>query len=396
MAYRKFRANKLFTGHKFLDNDAVLVTDENGSVQEIVSLEAAGDAVESFNGILCPGFINTHCHLELSHMKGMIPPKSGMISFLLSVMKHRDIDKEIVLQAMAEAESAMLDKGIVAVGDICNTTDTLALKKQGNLLYHNFIEALGFVGALADQRFEIAHKVFLQFASLYNIPAESNSIVPHSPYSVSAELFQKIVDFPGNHLLTIHNQESEEENEFFRDGSGDFLRLYKSMGIDISFHKGNKKTSLQNFANRFYRNQSLILVHNVHTNKEDLEYIDLYSAIKENLYFCLCPNANLYINERLPDLEMLVKYSSNIVIGTDSLASNHQLDILEELKTLQKEYPSIETVELLKWATINGANALQLSDVLGSFEPGKQPGIVLIRNADEDTLLKNADSLRVL
>ena len=396
MAYRKFRANKLFTGHEFLGNDSVLVTDENGTVKEIVSHDAAGDAVESFSGILCPGFINAHCHLELSHMKGVIPPGSGMINFLLSVMKQRDIDKELVLQAIAEAESAMLDKGIVAVGDICNTTDTLALKKQGNLLYHNFIEAMGFVGSLADQRFETAHKVFLQFASLYNIPAESNSIVPHSPYSVSSELFQKIIDFPGNHLLTIHNQESEEENDFFRDGSGDFLRLYKSMGIDVSFHQGNKKTSLQNFVNRFYRNQTIILVHNVHTTKQDLQHIDLHSSLKENLYFCLCPNANLYINERLPDLEMLVKYSSNIVIGTDSLASNYQLDILEELKTLQEVNPLIETVELLKWATLNGAMALQLSDVLGSFEPGKQPGIVLIRNADENSLPKNADSLRVL
>lgn len=396
MAYRKFRANKLFTGHEFLDNEAVLVTDENGVVKEIVSPGAAGEAIESFKGILCPGFINAHCHLELSHMKGIIPPKTGMISFLLSVMQHRDTDKEIVLQAIADAESLMLDKGIVAVGDICNTTDTLALKKQGNLLYHNFIEAMGFVAASADQRFEAAHKIFMQFASLYNIPAESNSIVPHSPYSVSAELFKKIMDFPGNHLLTIHNQESEEENEFFRDGSGDFLRLYKSMGIDISFHQGNRKTSLQNFVNRFYRNQTLILVHNVHTNQEDLEYINMHSAVKENLYFCLCPNANLYINDRLPDVKMLLKYSSGIVIGTDSLASNHQLDILEELKTIQKEYPSIETAELLKWATINGAVALQLSDVLGSFDPGKQPGIVLIRNTDEKGGLKNAESVRIL
>ena len=104
------------------------------------------------------------------------------------------------------------------------------------------------------------------------------------------------------------------------------------------------------------------------------------------LFFCLCPNANLYISGLLPDPDLLLRYNSVIVVGTDSLASNHQLCILEELKTLQRQFPSVATATLLQWATLNGARALQLDGVLGSFEPGKQPGVVLIEHAEEGRL----------
>ena len=97
------------------------------------------------------------------------------------------------------------------------------------------------------------------------------------------------------------------------------------------------------------------------------------------MYFCLCPNANEYIGNPLPNVDLLRKYDAAIVVGTDSLASNHQLSILAELQTLRNHYPHIEIIELLQWATLNGARALELDDAIGSFEAGKKPGVLVIK-----------------
>jgi len=337
MDYRKFKADNLFTGHEMLSDDFILITTKDGTVENILPWAEAGENIEIFEGIISPGFINCHCHLELSHMKSIIPEKTGMIDFLLSVIKQRNFSPEIIQEAINNAEEQMSQNGIVGVGDICNTADTLVQKKQGNLYYHNFIEATGFVEASATARFESSVDVFKQFAQQYSLPIESNSIVPHAPYSVSKKLFELITNFPGNHLLTIHNQESDAENEFLKSGAGDFLRLYQSLGIDISFFQPPKKRSLESYLPYFKKNQSLILVHNVFTNQQDFETLtdDRWQMADKintaNLHFCLCPNANEYISGKLPDLDLLLKNNCSIVIGTDSLASNHHLNILEEL-----------------------------------------------------------------
>jgi aminodeoxyfutalosine deaminase len=378
MNYRKFKAEHLFTGQEWLSDDSVLITSPEGEIIDIVPVAGAGEDIANFSGILSPGFVNCHCHLELSHMKGLIPEKTGMIDFLVRVIQQRGFEADSIKKGIEDAENSMLQNGIVAVGDICNTANTVEQKKAGRLLYHNFIETMGFVESTAAQRFEAARTVYDQFARLYRTPAESNSIVPHAPYSVSPALFQKITHFPGNNLLTIHSQESAVEREFIEKGTGDFHRLYEALHIDISFYKPRSARSLKTYLSHFLPNQSLILVHNVTTNKGDLDYIASGELSIGNLFFCICPNANIYIGNPLPNIELLRQYQAAITVGTDSLASNNQLSILAELQTIRRHFPQIETKELLQWATLNGARALQLNDVIGSFEPGKKPGVIVI------------------
>jgi aminodeoxyfutalosine deaminase len=378
MNYRKFQADHLFTGQEWLSGDSVLITSPEGEIIDIVPVAAAGEDIATFSGILSPGFVNCHCHLELSHMKGLISEKTGMIDFLVRVIQQRGFEADIIKKAIEEAENSMVQNGIVAVGDICNTANTVEQKKAGRLLYHNFIETMGFIESTAAQRFEASRTVYEQFARLYRTPAESNSIVPHAPYSVSPALFQMITRFPGNHLLTIHSQESAAEREFIEKGTGDFHRLYAALHIDISFYKPRSAHSLKTYLSHFLPNQSLILVHNVTTNNEDLDYIATGELPIANLFFCVCPNANTYIGNSLPNIDLLRQYKAAITIGTDSLASNNQLSILAELQAIRRHYPQIETKELLQWATWNGARALQLDEVIGSFEPGKKPGVLVV------------------
>jgi len=371
------------------ESDSVLITKDDGTVQDVVPAAVAGEDVVYMTGLLCPGFVNSHCHLELSHMRGVIPEGTGLVDFLGAVIRRRGMGADGpeggIASAIAAAEQEMLDGGIVAVGDICNTADTLGQKGLGRLHYHNFIETIGFVEQGAAARFEQSKAIYDRFGG-------GRSLVPHAPYSVSAALFSLIADLAGNRLLTMHNQESEEENAFFLSGKGDFLRLYAMLGVDVSFFHGTGKRSLGSCLPYFHEGQSMILVHNVATEAGDLE-------IEEGgpeLYFCLCPNANLYIGGQLPDVELLDRRGCRIVVGTDSLASNHRLSVLEELKTLQRAFPRLDAARLLGWATLNGARALQMEELLGSFSTGKKPGVVLLTGLEDQRLASGTTARRII
>ena len=399
--YRKFTSPYIFTGYNLLPEGHVLITDGKGVIADIVSVNEAGDGIEYLEGILSPGFINAHCHLELSHLKGRIPEKIGLVEFVFKIITERYFAEAEILSAIEIAEAEMLQNGIVAVGDICNTIDTITQKTKQQLYYHNFIEVTGFVPAGAQTRFDAALETYHHFSKVAQPPTTNHqtttSIVPHAPYSVSPELFQLINTHSGNNLLTIHNQETIAEEQFFRERSGDFLKLYEKLNVDISFFKASGKSSLQSWWPNFNKGQSIILVHDVTTTIADIEFIHRPTTNHQPpTYFCLCPNANLYITNQLPDVNMLINEQCNIILGTDSLASNHQLSILEEMKTLQQHYSTISIETMLQWATSNGAKALQMDDTLGSFEKGKKPGIVLIEGILNTQLTTYSSSKKVL
>lgn len=373
--YRKIKADQLFNGREFLPEDAVLIMTSNGIVEDIVKLEDAGDDVEYQKGILSPGFINTHCHLELSHLKSLIPKHTGLVDFVLQILAQRHATAEIIVEAIAAAEEEMLQNGIVAVGDICNTDHTLLQKKAANLYYHNFIETSGFSDNIAWERFEKNKKLYQSFVSIKG----RSTIVPHAPYSVSQKLLQILVDFNENGILTMHNQETLAEDDYFKSKAGEMNTLYERLGINAADFDAPGKSSIQYFSPTFLPSQPLLLVHNVCTTEEDLIFLkNRFNQHPNHLHFCFCPNANKYITNQLPDIDLFRRNNCNITLGTDSLASNDQLCIYEEIKTIQMQYPSILIEELLRWATINGAKALGIDNDFGSFEKGKKPGLVSI------------------
>jgi len=374
MSYRKFKADKIFDGYRFVENH-VLITTQCGLIEDIIVEENAGDDIEILDGILTPGFINCHCHLELSHMKGLIPEKTGLVDFVFKVVTERHHSDEEILLAIEKAEDVMLENGIVAVGDICNNSLTIPQKKKQRLSYYNFIEASGWLPSVSQTRFESAKKLLDEF-SLLN---EQCSIVPHAPYSVSENLWKEIQPYFSDKVVSIHNQETAFEDEFFLKGSGEFLRMYEMMKIDNSHHAPTNKSSLQSHFDKLAKAKNVLLVHNTFTKQEDIDYVKLQTSnSKLQTFFCLCANANKYIEDALPPIVLLEKNNCEIVLGIDSLASNLSLNILDEIKTILETYPLIPLPEVLQWATINGAKALQMDEQLGSFEKGKKPGVVLI------------------
>ncbi len=388
--YKKFRADLLFTGNQLLNGaDQVLITKVDGTIEAILPVSEAGDDIQHFNGILSPGFINAHCHLELSHMKGMIPAHTGLQEFVKQIVALRQVAPEAIQEAIVLAEAEMMANGIVAVGDISNTLDTLTQKAKHNLAYYSFVELYDLDPTRAADKIEAGLEIQKQFQE----NCVRASLVPHAPYSVTNDLWNLLSTHFGIHTISLHNQETPDENDFFKTKTGSFLGMYERTKVNLDFFEATGLSSLQSVLPIFKNAHHGILVHNSFTSAEDIQAVH---AAMDNAFWCLCPNANQYIEQTMPPVELLRSEKAKMVIGTDSYASNWSLNILDELKTIQQYHPQIPLAEMLSWATINGAHALQMDKHLGSFEKGKQPGVVLIKGVTADNDLKNASSQRIL
>lgn len=378
MAYRKFRAERLFDGQRFREEE-VLITDEQGKVEAIVPVAAAGDELQEVAGILCPGLINAHCHLELSHLKNVISPHTGLIDFLCSVVTKRGFARELIDAEIVKAEKEMADNGIVAVGDIGNTADTALVKSVSRIRWQNFVEVLSFTDEKAPDNFAHYSQVAEQMKkALQNNPlGHRTSLVPHAPYSISPSTFRMINEATAGQVISIHNQEHPAEDELYKTGGGEYLRFFKIFGMEQSPFPITGKSSIRSVLPYFTHGQTIFLIHNTFMPEEDVVWANEYAAANGlKLVFCICINANLYIENRIPPVDVLLKHNCHIVLGTDSYSSNWQLSIASELAALRKHFPAISETTLLQWATRNGAAALGWGDQLGQFLPGTQPGLV--------------------
>ena len=394
MNHLKFQAEKIFNGYEFLDAQHVLVTDTDGVVVDILPEEEAGEDIQQFKGILSPGFINAHCHLELSHLKDVIPPHTGLIPFLLDVVGKRDFPMDVILDRIEKAENEMFLDGIVAVGDIGNTANTLSTKLKSKIRWNNFVEVLSFSDENAALRMQEYGDVLNKFdaAEADQLLDENHfmtALVPHAPYTISDQTFQRINELTKGKVISMHNQENPAEDELYKTGEGEYLHFLKKFGFEKSPFPITGKSALRSCLPHFNQGQRLLLVHNTFIPEEDILFaVEHAKQHLSGIHFCICANANLYIENTMPPIDMLIKKGVDIVLGTDSYSSNWQLSISSEIRTIREKIPAIPLQTILQWATINGAKALGREDVLGSFEKGKKPGIVLI-----DSLLKSSKLL---
>ncbi|MCS7035247.1 MAG: amidohydrolase family protein [Saprospiraceae bacterium] len=391
---RKFAADRIYPVSSAPVEEGVLIADAEGRILAIERLADHDPAsVERLSGVLVPGFVNTHCHLELSHMKGVVDTGTGLIPFITAVVTKRNFPPEAIAEAIERAEQEMLDSGIVAVGDISNTTDTFAVKAKGRLRYYTFVEAFDF---LQDAG---AEKAMSDWKPVYEAAPEDHgcrkALVPHAPYSVSPTLFRKIAEANAGQQVTvsIHNQETPDEDALFLHGKSGFYDFYGRFGIDLSDFEPTGQTSIHFALKYLDPGQRTLFVHNTLTTADDIRAAQAWSA---HVFWATCPNANLYIENRLPHYRYFIENDARLTIGTDSLTSNWQLSVLEEMKTIARYQSYVPFETLLRWATLNGAQALGFEASLGSFEVGKRPGILLLQGLTPEGRLDAAASVRRL
>jgi cytosine/adenosine deaminase-related metal-dependent hydrolase len=374
---------KRFTAQYVITNSGpplkrgVITTEDDGT---IISIENTNGnlkeehSIEFYNGIIIPGFVNCHCHLELSHMKGYTSRGMGLGGFIEQVRSTRDSTKESIFASVCSADNHMFKEGIVLCADVCNTSDSFKIKKESRIRYINLLEVFGLNPDKAEKRMEditnvagTAKEMDLQF-----------SLVPHSAYSMSLTLFRLLKNESLNNKVTsVHFMETAGEEIFLSNQTGPLMSSYKRSGL-MPPRLETAKNHVDVILNEITKSGNLILVHNTFADRKTIRMI----KERGNLFWCLCPNSNIYIENQIPQLNLLIEEGCEIVIGTDSLASNTTLSILEELKTLQFNFPDILIEDLVLWATMNGAKALGEEERFGSIEAGKRSGLLVLENVD--------------
>lgn len=356
---------------------AVITTEDDGT---IINIKDTGGnltesaSVEFYNGILVPGFVNCHCHLELSHMRGFIPQGGGLGTFLKKISALRDQDSEKIIPAAIAANTEMCKNGIVLCADICNTSSTFAIKKKSTISYISLLEVFGTDPELANRKVNEIMSV-ADRAKEMNLPF---SLVPHTAYTVSVPLFRILREkSKTNKIISMHFMETQGEASFIERHSGPLMDVFKESGL-IPPRLETVESHTDAVLNELTPDGNLILVHNTFADINTIRKV----RKREHIFWCLCPKSNKYIENKLPPVKMLIEEGCELVVGTDSLASNTELNILEELKLLQESFPHLSITDLVCWATYNGARALGEENSFGTIETGKKPGILLIDNVD--------------
>ena len=356
--------------------NGIVVLDDAGTVVEVIdpalgAPTTPAPAPQRVEGVLVPGFVNAHCHLELSHLQGKSQTGKTLLPFLVDVVTLREVPQEEIDAAIREQDRRMWAAGIQAVGDICNKADTAAVKRDSPIRYYNFVEMFDFLqGARAEASYAM-------YRPAYEAQPAPKSAVPHAPYTVSDPLYGMINALnDGTETVSIHNQETVAEDELFLTGGGDFPAFFAGFGATLEGFTAPGTPSIYHALRHMDPDKRTLFVHNTLTDPAAIRAAQEWG--RNGVYWATCPNANLYIENRLPRYQHFIDADANMCIGTDSLTSNWQLSVLEELKTINRYQSFIPFTTLLRWATLNGAEALQFDHVLGSLEAGKQPGLLAL------------------
>lgn len=372
----------LYIGDGNILENHTLIVDKSGEIKEILTPKQSAKqniTVTHYPGALCPGFINTHCHIELSHLHEQIRPRLGIDGFIEALLPLQR--KKITEQEVAQAIINMVKVGIVAVGDVSNTNHTFRIKEKLTQLHiHTFVEVFGLNPTQANER-------FLEGLTLYHeLKSIHKSIIPHAPYSMSEPLLREVCQYAleENLILSYHTLESKGEKELFASQSGKLYERLVSWFGDLSFFQPHTSDPIEELLYHIYPDANLpkidvpfLFVHN--TFMDEKEVLRIKNSFTQP-YMVLCPKANLYIENALPNLALLIEKEMNITLGTDSLASNDTLSIVAEMATLQTHYSNLTLEQMIPWATLNGAKALRIDHQYGSLSIGKKPGIVWLKN----------------
>lgn len=330
-----------------------------------------------------PGFVNAHCHVELSSMWKLFRKGTGMAGFIDQINALRDTktteEKKADIRYWMDK---MWERGVSAMADISNCDDSFAIKKASPMYTRTFLEVFGTEPE--DCSGVIASVLKLQEeARSFGLDAAPT---PHSCYTMSPELVTAAsAEGLKSGFLSFHSEETEEEEEMMKSGRGPMWDNRKAAGMSVPPVTG--KSSLLYFIDRLTKahpapfDEHILLVHEVCMDKEG---IDAVKAVMKNPFVALCPCSNIFIHNSLPPVELMRSEGLKLTVGTDSLSSNDDLDMVRELYCLQENFPGLELGELLVWACLNGAEFLSKENILGSLAPGKKPGIVAIGNITGD------------
>ena len=374
-------------------NGFVEVEDDGTVIRTGVCADPASEPA-FYDGAVAPGFVNAHCHVELSYLKGQFRKGTGMAGFIDQINEMRDNKslQEKVDDLTREMDS-LWAQGVVGMADISNCDDSFAVKARHPMYTRTFLEVFGTepedCGAVMD-----GVRKLKAVADGFGIDAAPT---PHACYTMSPELVTAVsAEGLKSGFLSFHSEETEEEEEMLKSGSGKMWENRQKAGMSVPPVTG--KSSLLYFIDRLLKahpapfDEHILLVHECCMDQEG---IDAVNAVMKHPFVAVCPLSNLFIHNTLPPIDLMRRNALKICVGTDSLSSNDDLNIVDELYCLQRNFPEVPLGELLTWASRNGAEFLAKPE-FGTLEPGKRSGLVFIDHLDADGRLTAASKSRRL
>ena len=380
MAVRRIAARFVYTleSPEPLRNGFVEYDDSDGT---ILDTGICADDTDIQEGALVPGFVNAHCHVELSHLHGKFYKGSGMAGFIDQINALRDwAGRDVKEQLVRKWMDKMWDDGVSAMADISNDDSSFDVKASHKMYTRTFLEVFG-------SEPDMCEGVMSEVTALNRLADEKGidaAPTPHSCYTMSPQLLSaSAAEALAKGFLSYHSQESQEEEDLLISGSGAMYENRVRNGMSTPPVTG--ESSLKYFIERLSAakpgpyDEHILLVHNVCLQQDD---IDAAKRVMKNVYWAICPLSNMFIHNVLPPIDLMRKNGLLITVGTDSLSSNDDLSMIRELACIHENFSEIPMGEILTWACLNGAKFLSKDNILGSFEKGKKPGIVLVSAID--------------
>lgn len=351
------------------NGDAIV---EVGKYRDLKSSKtAAVELIDHGIAALMPCLVNAHTHLELSFMQGKIPlPQAGFSAWLDEVFSHRaSSSRRDEVTGFSQGQRQLLGSGTGLYGDITNGACLFPECEDAFPVRQTFLEVLGF--DQLDLRFAVGSSGLGAVGS----HAGKIGIAAHACYSTSAALIQQAKGWCRDRNLpfSIHVAEHPAEIEFLQNGSGYCRALLESLGKWIPDWTPPGKTPVAYLDALGILDAETILVHAVH-----MQDSDWHTVRQRNCSVCFCPRSNQNLNVGRPAMEKGMHLGARTCLGTDSLASNEDLNLFAEAYHVLNHYPDLSPEAVLFMATMGGAKALQRDDRFGSLECGKQAAFLSV------------------
>ncbi|MFQ5881084.1 MAG: amidohydrolase family protein [Candidatus Methylomirabilales bacterium] len=328
--------------------------------------------------ILLPGLVNVHTHLELTAFRGQVPPGNSFVDWVLNLLERkRALSWEDYAGAVEEGIAELIRSGTTCVGEVTSIGVSFTGLKRSGLRAVVYREVIGVDDARAD---EIAEMPFAHLEAMREQARGSClevGVAPHAAYSVSPRLFRLCRQFQQRCDLkaAIHVAESQPEMEYLQSAMGEIrTRLLPATGWGDVPPPIPGTTPVAYLYGLGFLNPKCVLIHAVHITDEDLEIL-----ARSGVNVVHCPRSNAYLGVGRTPLKAIRDRRIPVSLGTDSLASNENLSLWDEMRFAHQDHGGLLSPETwISMATLGGAKALGLDQEIGTLEPGKRADLTVI------------------
>lgn len=362
------------------------VTIKGPKIVEVGPIKAPmGKVIDLGGAAVIPGLINAHTHLELTDLEGKIPPPKSFTHWLRHLVSYRrgEANKDLGL-AVKRGANLSMESGTTAIADISSTGDSLKLLPEVPIRKRVFKEVICMDPAMVASILEEAIRVLSDF------PRDglgTLGLSPHAPYTACAKLYQGCTLFSKGQdlLLSTHICETKEELEFLKEGTGSFAIMLRAYGM----LEGWEPPGLYPLA--YLKKigalaRPWLLIHCNYLSEEDI-----YIIKESGSSVVYCPRSHHFFGHEAHPFLRLLKEGINVALGTDSLASNKSLSMIDEIRFLLENSPGLSPQEALSMATVRGARALGIAGLVGELRAGYEADLAVIElpRAQEGPVLED-------